>query len=352
MAKFLGIALAMTSIVVGLCVVGRTRAFETPPVKAVVDGRMVVRGTAGDGLLPVAVSQDWSRPLPEVTRAVIVVHGAHRTAQPYFGAITRLVSGNATLVITPQFLLEKDITAHSLPDNVLRWGAERWATGGDAVGPVTVSSYDAIDALLLTLADRSRLPNLRAIVLAGFSGGGQLTQRYAAVGRAAETVTSRGIALRYVVGSPSSYVYFGDERPLPGGGIAPFAGAASCPDFNRWPYGLMGGLPRYIGAIAPDGAGAVERHYAGFDVVYLFGTADNDPNHWELDKSCAGEAEGPDRYTRGLNFFHYLPTRDASLLKQRLWTVPGAAHDYAAVLGSPYGRAALFEVPGCRDGGS
>jgi hypothetical protein len=114
----------------------------------------------------------------------------------------------------------------------------------------------------------------------------------------------------------------------------------------------MGGLPRYIGAIAPGSAGAVERHYAGFDVVYLFGTADNDPNHWELDKSCAGEAEGPDRYTRGLNFFHYLQTRDAAILKQRLWTAPGAAHNYAAVLGSPCGRAALFDAPGCRDGGS
>jgi hypothetical protein len=107
MTKCLGIALAITGIVLGLCLIERTRAFETPPVKVVVDGRMVVRGTAGDGLLPVAVSQNWSRPLPEVTRAVIVVHGAHRTAQPYFGAITSLVSGNATLVITPQFLLEK-----------------------------------------------------------------------------------------------------------------------------------------------------------------------------------------------------------------------------------------------------
>ena len=55
-----------------------------------------------------------------------------------------------------------------------------------------------------TLADRSRQPNLRTVVLAGFSGGGQLVQRYAAVGRVGDTLANRGIALRYVVGSPSS----------------------------------------------------------------------------------------------------------------------------------------------------
>jgi hypothetical protein len=47
----------------------------------------------------------------------------------------------------------------------------------------------------------------------------------------------------------------------------------------------------------------LERRYVGRDVVYLLGTADNNPNHWELDKSCAGEAEGADRYTRGVIFF-------------------------------------------------
>ena len=342
--------LAVAGIAVGLCLLGSARAFETPPVQTVVDGRMVVNGAAGKGLLPVAVSQDWSRPLPNVTRAVIVVHGAHRTAEPYFRATTRLAPDSATLVVAPQFLLEKDIAAHSLPDSVLRWGRGNWTTGGDATGPVAVSSYDAIDTLLLTLADRSRLPKLKAIVLAGFSGGGWLTQRYAAVGRAADTLTSRGIALRYVVGSPSSYLYFSDDRPRLGDGIGSFAGATGCPDFNHWPYGLAGDLPRYVEAMARGGTAALERRYAGLDLIYLLGTSDNDPNHWELDRSCSGEAEGPDRYARGLNFFHYMQARDAAILRQRLWSAPGAAHDPFAVFGSPCGRAALFDESGCSGG--
>jgi len=268
--KYLGSALAVAGIAVSLCLLGHTLALETPPVKEVVDGRIVIRSTAGDGLLPVAVSQDWSRPLPDVSRAVVVVHGAHRTAEHYFAVTTQLAPDSRTLIVAPQFLLEKDIMAHSLPDAVLRWGRDNWATGGEAAGPVAVSSYEAIDALLATLADRSRLPNLTTIVLAGFSGGGWLTQRYAAVGRGAYTLTNPRIALRYVVGSPSSYLYFTDDRPRPEGGSGPFAGAAGCPNFNSWPYGLAGGLPRYVEATVRDGgAAALERRYAGRDVVYL-----------------------------------------------------------------------------------
>jgi hypothetical protein len=350
-AKYLISVLKAAAIAVGLCLVGRTLALETPPVKSVVDGRIVIRSSAGEGLLPVAVSQDWSGPLPEVTRVVIVIHGAHRTAEHYFRLATQLAPDRRSLIVAPQFLLEKDIVSHSLPDAVLRWGHDNWATGGEATGPVAVSSYEAIDVLLATLADRSRLPNLRAVVLAGFSGGGWLTQRYAAVGRGAQTMINSGIALRYVVGSPSSYLYFTGDRPHPEGGSGPFAGAAECPNFNRWPYGLAGGLPRYVEETIRGGdAAALERRYVGRDVVYLLGTADNDPNHWELDKSCAGEAEGADRYTRGVNFFRYLQGRDALILKQHLWVAPGAGHDPEPVFGSPCGRAALFDALGCQEG--
>jgi hypothetical protein len=75
------------------------------------------------------------------------------------------------------------------------------------------------------LADRSLFPNLKAVVLAGHSGGGQLVQRYAVVGKAAAALTSTGIHLRYVVANPSSYLYFSDERPSRGGG---------CRDFKHW----------------------------------------------------------------------------------------------------------------------
>jgi len=341
---------AAAGIAIGLGFVATALAFDTPPVGTVVDGRLPVKGAAGEGLLPVAVSQDWSRPLPTVIRAVIVVHGAHRNAASLFRNATRLAPDGNTLIIAPQFLVERDIAPHSVPDDVLRWGHDNWATGGDATGPVAVSSYDAIDALLLSLADRSRLPNLKTIVLAGFSGGGWLTQRYAAFGRAADTVTRNGIALRYVVGSPASYFYFSDERPRATGGFGPFDGAATCPDYNRWPYGFGGGAPRYVQAAASAGPAVIEHRYAALVLVYLVGAADNDPHHWELDTSCAGEAQGTNRYARAANFFRYMRTRDAAILRQRFWSAPGAGHEPSAVFGSPCGRAALFDASGCSGG--
>ena len=339
--------LAAAAIVAGLGLAAQ--AFETPAVGVVVDARMIVRGAGGEGMLPVAVSQDWSHPLPQVSRALVLVHGAHRTAEEYYRIALQRTPDDRTLVVAPQFLLTKDITAHSLPDTILRWGRDHCATGGDAIGPVSVSSYDAIDALFATLADRSRFPNLRTIVRAGFSGGGWLTQRYAVFGRGADAAAKAGIAVRYVVGSPASYFYFSDDRPQRDGGLGPFADATACPAFNRWPYGPHGELPRYVEATARAGTSAPERRYAGLDLVYLLGTADNDPHHWELDTSCSGEAEGPDRYDRGVNFFRYMQARDGALLRQRLWTAPGAAHDPGAVLGSPCGKAALFDMPGCAD---
>jgi hypothetical protein len=316
-----------------------------PSVAWVVDARIIVRGGGGEGLLPIAVSQDWSHPLPQVSRAVIVVHGMNGNAADYYQIGTRLAPDGGTLIIAPQFLLEQDAASQSLPANVLRWRG-RWQSGDDAAGPVAVSSYDAIDVMFATLADCSRFPNLRMIVLAGFSRGGQLVQRYAVFGRGADAAAKAGIVIRYVVGSPSSYVYFTADRPVPGDGFAAFAGASACPNFNRWQDGLEGALPRYVAAAGSDAA-TLERRYAGLNLIYLLGTADNDPYHASLDKSCAAEAEGPDRYDRGVNFFHYMQARDAAVLKQRLWAAPGAGHDAASVFGSPCGRAALFDQPGC-----
>ncbi|HEX6442628.1 MAG TPA: hypothetical protein VF007_10605 [Stellaceae bacterium] len=342
-------ALAIGVAIAICCGGARAGADEPPAIKAVVDGRFPVAGAAGGGLLPIALSQDWSRPLPGISRAVVIVHGYSRNADDYFKSIAALAPDEHTLVVAPQFLASEDAAAHSLPDSVLRWKREAWSGGGDAEGASPVSSFEAIDGLLLALADHVRLPDLQTIVLAGFSAGGQLVQRYTAVGQAADKIEARGIPLHYVVGSPSSYLYFSDERPLPEGGFGPFARASACPNYDGWKYGLAGVLPRYVEPALKDGAVALERRYAGLDVVYLLGGADNDPNHPQLDKSCAAEAQGPSRLDRGLAYFAYLREHNGTALRQRLWQIPGVAHQHARVFASLCGRAALFGVPGCPD---
>jgi pimeloyl-ACP methyl ester carboxylesterase len=314
-----------------------------PPVAAVVDGRLAVDG----GQLPVFTSQDWSRPLPNIHRVVIVVHGYERNAADY--ARNMLASGppTDTLVVAPQFLAPEDVAAHQLPDATLRWNHELWSGGNPAIGPVALSAFDAFDTILAKLADRRIFPGLSQAVLAGFSAGGQVVQRYAIVGKGEQALIQNGIRLRYIVGSPSSFTYFGDERPLPNGTLAAFTGAAMCPGYNRWKYGFAGDMPPYVSAAASMGVPALETRYALRDVVYLVGGADADPNHKYLDKSCAAEAEGQSRLARTKFFFAAMKSHAPAILRHRMWIIDGAAHNAAKVLGSPCGRAALFDEPGC-----
>ena len=303
-----------------------------PPVATVVGGRLAF----GDAQLPVFVSQDWAQPLPAVRRAVIIVHGYERNAADYARHITDLQPPADTLVVAPQFLALEDIAAHHLPAAILRWQRERWSDGEPAEGPTTLSAFDAIDALLARLDDRARFPNLDHIVVAGFSAGGQLVQRYAVVGRGAA-----GAAVSYIVGSPSSFVYFGEQRPLT---------AAGCPDVDHWKYGFASGLPPYVAGAAGQGISALEHRYAAREVTYLVGADDNNPEHRFLDKSCAAEAQGPTRLARTTGFYAILRQRDGDSLKQQMHIAAGVAHNAAKVFASSCGRAALFGDGDCTDG--
>lgn len=321
-----------------------------PPVAAVGDGRFSVSEPAGTGILSIYTSQDWSQPLSAIRRVVIIVHGYERNAADYARMMLGLVPDPAaTLVLTPQFLAAEDVAAHNLPDTMLRWQRGAWEGGNPADGPAPLSAFDALDALLGKAADRRVLPNLSQIVLVGFSAGGQLVQRYAVVGRGEGAFGRGGIDLRYVVGSPSSYLYFTEDRPRPEGGFGPFAEAAACPNFNHWKYGLAGDLPRYVQPALQDGAAALEHRYIERDIVYLVGARDDDPNHRFLDKSCAAEAQGSMRLARIQSFFQQLKQRDSRAFKQQMWVIDDAAHNAARVLGSPCGRAALFDTGGCPD---
>jgi pimeloyl-ACP methyl ester carboxylesterase len=316
-----------------------------PPVSAIVDGILPV----GNGLLPVFVSEDWSQQLPKIHRVVIVIHGYERNAADYARNMMALGPPADTLVVAPQFLSPEDIAAHHLPDAILRWQHDLWSGGSPADSPAAVSSFAALDAVVAKTADRTIFPNLSQIVVAGFSAGGQVVQRYAIVSQEEMALIRAGIRERYVVGSPSSYAYFNDDRPRADGSFGAFAGAATCAAYNRWKYGFAGDLPPYVAAVAALGIPGLERRYAMRDIVYLVGANDTDPNHRRLDKSCAGEAQGPNRFARMQFFLAEMKQRDGDVFKQHMWIVDDAAHNAAVVLGSPCGRAALFGDANCSD---
>lgn len=329
-------------------------------VKAIADHLLpVVTASRGQGNLPLYAtldgkSVDLAKPQPSVVRALLIFHGKLRNADVYNRSGLEAIhtageAGKGTLLLTPQFLSEEDVDAFHLPPSVLRWGPEAWMGGENALhgGP---SSFDAIDAILMLLANRQLFPNLRRVVLAGHSGGGQVMQRYAVVGRGGETLMRAGVHVRYVVANPSSYLYFSPERPVlnPKGDFTFGTPVKSCNGkYDHWKYGVND-PPPYLGT---DDFKHLEDRFVRRDVIYLLGTNDIDPNHPALDKSCSGEDEGPYRFFRGKAYFRYLENRHPELMQtsasQQLWFVPGVEHDGDKMLNSTCGLAALFDLGPC-----
>jgi pimeloyl-ACP methyl ester carboxylesterase len=308
------------------------------PVKEIADSRLAVGNQA---TLPLYVSADWSKPLPEINRAVLILHGRLRDANVYYRSAKTAQAaagdtGKSTIMIVPQFLAGIDIDTYHLPPDTLRWSWEGWEGGDPAEGPTSASSFEALDAILAKLADRSLFPNLKEVVVAGHSGGAQVVQRYAIAGKGEAALRSRGVGVRYVVANPSSYAYFDDKRPDQ-------AIAASCPRYNDWKYG-MDARPAYL---ATPAIAELEKTYVSRRVIYLLGTLDTNPNHPALDKTCMAEAEGPYRYARGHSYFAVMQARDAGTPHHSLWDVQGVGHDGDKMLTSPCGLKALFDLPGC-----
>jgi pimeloyl-ACP methyl ester carboxylesterase len=313
-------------------------------VKSIADSRLNISFPQGSGQLALYTEGDLSAPHPGILRAIIVFHGLHRDPSTYMQDVDEArtdagAAGENTLLIAPQFLNDEDARAHDLPADVLRWHLNQWEAGEPAIGPAAISSYDAIDAILALLSNRTLFPNLREIVLAGHSGGGQVVQRYAVVGHRIAAVEKAGIALRFVVANPSSYVYFDDYRPVP-------AVPRGCKEFNAWKYGFLL-APPYLGS--PSSSTALETAYVSRRVTYLLGAKDDDPNGPDIDKTCAAEAQGPTRLRRGLNYFKYLQSRHNTGLNHRVFVVPGVAHDAHGMFTSPCGIDSLFDTAVCEE---
>jgi hypothetical protein len=315
------------------------------PTAAVAGQSFRVTTAAGSAINPFLISLDWTKPQPQITRALIVIHGKgrdikadYRTALEAAGGGTPVAS--ETIFIAPQFLDEDDVVAHGTSGEVLRWRGTAWDSGTPAYEPVAISAYEVVDALIARLADRSMFPNLTNVVLAGHSAGAQLVQRYAVVGRAPVALSrTSGLHFRFVIANASSYVYFSAARPAP---------RSDCKALNRWKYGIVDGPP-YLKSDAENGWSELEANYAQQDVIYLLGTADTDPHEKDLDVSCSGEAQGPTRFARGQAYYAYLQSRNGFRWNQRMWFVPGVAHSVRQMFTSPCGMAALFDIGSCPD---
>lgn len=289
-----------------------------------------------------------------VTRFVVIINGTLRNADVYFAsAVAAAEAAGAdpghVLIAAPQFLAAPDAEAFPLDGDVPHWTTEGWKIGDGAVHPERgPSSYAVLDALLAAAPDRARFPALRTVVVAGHSAGGQFVHRYVASNRAHAALRAAGLAVRYVVANPSSYLYFDDRRLTAAGTLVPYP-RETCADVNRYRYGVE--RPNeYVGAAlaalggGPAGVEALGREYGGREVAYLLGEADSDPNSDSLDKSCAAAAQGPTRLERGRRYFRYIQMLlgPEVLATHSLHVVPGVGHDHREIFLSACGLRLLF----------
>ncbi len=260
-----------------------------------------------------------------ITRALLVVHGAGRDADNYFRtalAATFLAGGlEDTVVISPRFAANDGRECLDvLAVNEINWpcDGDSWRSGGTAINNEKLMSFDFSDEILRRLAKKEAFPNLKAIIVVGHSAGGQFVTRYEMVNQIHEKL---GVPVAYVVANPSSYTYVSPERPSADGKeFRTFRDAGNCTTYDNWPYGLKG-RSGYSAKLADD---QLKKQLASRPTTYLVGELDTLPLPG-FDSSCPAMAQGPNRLARGQAFASYVNRKYNA--QQKLMVVPLCGHN-------------------------
>ena len=284
---------------------------------------------------------------PAITRGLIVVHGLGRDADNYYRhtLAAAFLAGalNDTVLIVPRFASnEGGACKDELAVGELGWHCQPridiWRNGGAAVdSPVT--TFDVADELLRKLARKDVFPNLRAIVVAGHSAGGQFVSRYEMANRVHDSLP---VKPTYVVANPSSYTYLDALRPtpsaLPAGvaagapgysaplganppeAFAAFSDARNCTSYDSWPYGLNG-RNGYATRLDDE---QLKKQLVARPTTYVLGELDILPLYG-FDSSCPAMAQGPTRLARGLAYRRYVTERFGAQHKSLV--VPACGHN-------------------------
>ncbi len=267
-----------------------------------------------------------------VSTVVVVIHGTGRDACSYAKSTVAAASsagvGKSTLVLAPHFLSESD--SHT---GRLFWSSSGWKVGDRSKDTSGTSSFAVVDHVLAGIT-RSRYPNLRRVVVAGHSAGGQFVNRY-------ESASPREGVDRYVVANPSSYLYLGAKRVV-GTQTRNLTESErlACPAFDEYKYGMQG-RNAYVGAVPVS---TLRARLVQRPTTLLLGTLDTLRDS-DLDTACAAEWQGANRYERGHRYHDvHLPSEFGGQvhLMNSVVDVPAVGHSWSGIARSPQGRAALF----------
>ena len=278
-------------------------------------------------------------------RIIIVVHGQNRNANDYYNYIqdiSELIGfSEQSFVFSPQFLLGQDLTQWNLDTTYAFWsGTTQW-TGGylsdsTAEHPrlFQISSFAIMDSIISHFL--TTFQSIEEIVLAGHSAGGQFVNRYAA----GSNINSEN-RLRFIVGAPSHYLYFDDQRSI-NNFQTPIVWSSqiNCNGYNNYRYGLDN-LNLYMNQSTED---TIKVRYSRKKVIYLVGALDYGGTTY-----CESSVQGSHRYNRSTVYFqHLLEMFNVGLLEnQRVAIINGVSHDAQALFSSDCGVYSIFLSGNC-----
>jgi pimeloyl-ACP methyl ester carboxylesterase len=305
-----------------------------------------------------------------ITRAFVFVHGIFRDADNHFrtalAAAFLADSLDDTVIVVPRFASNSGAHGNEGGDcrdtlalDEANWVCEvhrpdSWRSGGAPIGDGKLSSFDFMDEILRRLARKEFFPNLKTIVVAGHSAGGQFVMRYEMLNQVHEKL---GVPISYLVANPSSYAYVDGQRPTasalpatasvsqqgvsasPPSGLppsfAPFSDAQNCTGYNTWPYGLEG-RTGYSALLTDE---QIIRQLMARPVTYLLGEADVLPLGI-FDTSCPAMAQGPTRLARGLALHKYV--NESLHGHHRMVVVPFCSHSQRCMFTSDVALPLMF----------
>lgn len=310
----------------------------------------------GSGRSMVYASYSLDKPNTAITRALVMVHGASRNADHYFStAMSAAFLAGAldnTEVIAPRFIASPD----KPQANELLWPerGDNWRSGGMSPTDPKVSSFDFVDEILRKLSNKKTFPNLKSIVVAGHSAGGQYVTRYEMANKVHGTL---GTSITYVVANPSSYAWPAAVRPLPVGDADPTTAdkealgpdgekvhtnftfgpfdATKIATYDKWPAGLE----NRTGYAAPMTDDQLKKQLVERPTTYLLGQVDVLPLGG-FDSSPTAMAQGPTRRARGEAFVKYITETLGA--KPNVTIVPECGHNDRCIFTTDVVFPAIF----------
>jgi len=299
-----------------------------------------------------------TEPNAHIRRALIMVHGTLRNADHYFATATGAAffakALDDTLIIAPAFHSADPRCGDKLAPQEVSWSCtgDSWRSGGAALSDPGLASFDFADAILERLADRQVFPNLKVIVVAGHSAGGQFVNRYEMSSKVADGL---GVPVQFVVANPSSYAWpvtarpvqdgvgspeaavlaWKDERPHTGFAFGPFD-EAKAPDYDLWPYGLEKRIGGYTASLSDE---TLRQNLVTRHVTYLLSQVDTLPLGG-FDGSPGAMGQGATRRQRGEALADYLHTVVGA--KSAVIIVPECGHNDRCVYTSDEVAPVIF----------